>query len=159
MTSDGNGAVPGPSGDGENEVPTTSEQATNQATNQASSSQLNNADLPALFWDEMPDEADLKGNADLAAINSIIDETTQYDRLLNFKDYGNRALKTGMEHRRKYYLRQSIDQYTQGVNVELDLGDDVGPDEDGKTVTVPRYGASSASTSAPSTPVVPNAPK
>jgi tetratricopeptide (TPR) repeat protein len=134
MTSDGNGAVPGPSGDGESEVPTTSEQATNQATNQASSSQLNNADLPALFWDEMPDEADLKGNADLAAINSIIDETTQYDRLLNFKDYGNRALKTGMEHRRKYYLRQAIDQYTQGVNVELDLGDDVGPDEDGKTV-------------------------
>ena len=84
MTSDGNGAVPGPSGDGESEVPTTSEQATNQATNQASSSQLNNADLPALFWDEMPGEADLKGNADLAAINSIIDETTQYDRLLNF---------------------------------------------------------------------------
>lgn len=95
---------------------------------------LNNADLPALFWDEMPDDAELEGNADLAAINSIIEETTPYDQLMNYKDYGNRALKTGMEHRRKYYLRQAIEQYTQGVNVELDLGDGVGPDVDGHTV-------------------------
>ena len=100
----------------------------------ATDAPLKNADLPALFWDDMPDEADLKDNPDFAAINSIIEETTQYDKLLNFKDYGNRALKTGMEHRRKYYLRQSIEQYTQGVNVELDLGEDVGPDEDGRTV-------------------------
>ena len=104
------------------------------ANTEPKSKGLNNADLPALFWDEMPDEAELADNADLAAINSIIEETTPYDKLMNYKDYGNRALKTGMEHRRKYYLRQAIEQYTLGVNVELDLGDDVEPDADGKTV-------------------------
>jgi tetratricopeptide (TPR) repeat protein len=79
-----------------------------------------NADLPALFWDEMPD--DVEGNADMAAINSIIEETSPYEKLMNFKDYGNRALKTGLEHRKKYYLRQAIEQYTQGINVDLDAG-------------------------------------
>jgi tetratricopeptide (TPR) repeat protein len=71
--------------------------------------------LPALFWEDMPDDAD---NPDLAAINSIIEETSPNERMLGFKDYGNRALQTGLQHRKKYYLRQAIEQYTQGVNVE-----------------------------------------
>lgn len=71
--------------------------------------------LPALFWDDMPDDAD---NPDLVAINSIIEETSPNERMLGFKDYGNRALQTGLQHRKKYYLRQAIEQYTQGVNVE-----------------------------------------
>jgi len=72
-------------------------------------------DLPALFWDEMPED---EGNADLAAINAIIDETSPEERVSGFKDQGNRALKTGLEHRKKYYLRQAIEQYTQGIKVE-----------------------------------------
>eukprot|EP00890_Picochlorum_soloecismus_P006381 jgi/Picsp_1/6744/NSC_04085-R1_tetratricopeptide repeat protein 4 homolog len=71
--------------------------------------------LPALFWDEMPEG---EGNADLAAINAIIDETSPEERVSGFKDQGNRALKTGLEHRKKYYLRQAIEQYTQGIKVE-----------------------------------------
>ncbi|KAI8105509.1 hypothetical protein M9434_000094 [Picochlorum sp. BPE23] len=71
--------------------------------------------LPALFWDEMPNDED---NPDLAAINSIIEDTSPDERLLGFKEQGNRALQTGMQHRKKFYLRQAIDQYTQGLQVE-----------------------------------------
>jgi tetratricopeptide (TPR) repeat protein len=71
--------------------------------------------LPALFWDDMPEDKD---NPDLAAINSIIEETSPNERVLGFKDQGNRALQTGLQHRKKYYLRQAIEQYTEGINVE-----------------------------------------
>lgn len=70
--------------------------------------------LPALFWDDMPDNED---NPDLAAINAIIEDTSPEERAEGFKDQGNRALKTGMEQRKKFYLRQAIEQYTQGLGV------------------------------------------
>lgn len=33
------------------------------------------------------------------------------------QDQGNRALKTGLQHKKKFYLRQAIEQYTQGLGV------------------------------------------
>jgi hypothetical protein len=71
-------------------------------------------DLPALFWDEMPEGED---NADLAAINALIEETTPEERAAGFKDAGNRALKAGLAQRKKFYLRQAVEQYTEGLGV------------------------------------------
>lgn len=73
-------------------------------------------DVPALFWDEMPDNAE--ENPDLAAINALIDESTPEERALSFKDQGNRALKTGLEQRKKFFLRQAIEQYTEGLHLQ-----------------------------------------
>ena len=39
-------------------------------------------DLPAVFWDEMPSDKD---NADLAAINALIDEQTPEERAESYK--------------------------------------------------------------------------
>jgi hypothetical protein len=72
-------------------------------------------DVPALFWDEMPEN--VEGNADMAAINALIEESTPEERALNFKDQGNRALKTGLEQRKKFFLRQAIEQYTEGLDL------------------------------------------
>lgn len=47
-------------------------------TNDAASS----GDLPAVFWDEMPSDKD---NADLAAINALIDEQTPEERAESYK--------------------------------------------------------------------------
>lgn len=71
-------------------------------------------DTPALFWDDMPDDPD---NPDLAAINAIIEESTPEERAANFKDQGNRALRTGLQQRKKFYLRAAIEQYTQGIGL------------------------------------------
>ena len=42
----------------------------------------NEQDLPAVFWDEMPSNKD---NADLAAINALIDEQTPAERAESHK--------------------------------------------------------------------------
>ena len=42
----------------------------------------NDDDLPAVFWDEMPSNRD---NADLAAINALIDEQTPAERAESHK--------------------------------------------------------------------------
>lgn len=42
----------------------------------------NEGDLPAVFWDEMPSDKD---NADLAAINALIDEQTPEERAESHK--------------------------------------------------------------------------
>ena len=42
----------------------------------------NDDDLPAVFWDEMPPNKD---NADLAAINALIDEQTPAERAESHK--------------------------------------------------------------------------
>ena len=76
---------------------------------------LKNEELPALFWDDMPDNAE--ENPDMAAINAIIDETSPEERAMGFKDQGNRALQTGVKHRKKFYLRRAIEQYTEGLGV------------------------------------------
>ena len=82
---------------------------------QAHPTGLRPEDVPALFWDEMPEDTD---NPDLAAINALIEESTPEERAENFKDQGNRALKTGLKQRKKFFLRQAIEQYTEGINLQ-----------------------------------------
>lgn len=80
-----------------------------------SSGGLRPEELPSLFWDELPEN--LENNADMLAIQAIIDESTPEERASNFKDYGNRALKTGLQHRKKFYLREAVDQYNKGLDL------------------------------------------
>lgn len=77
-----------------------------------------NEDLPALFWDEMPSNA--SEHSDMVALQALNDETTPKERALSFKEQGNRALQTGMKQRKKFYLRQAIESYTEGINLEFD---------------------------------------
>ncbi len=44
---------------------------------------LNAADVPALFWDEMPENAE--NHPDMLALQSIIEEYTPEERAANFK--------------------------------------------------------------------------
>lgn len=114
---------------------------------QQGESVLKNEDLPALFWDELPDNPD---NPDVAAIKAIMDESTPEERAESFKvcdvgvvtltcpvrrvqillgsratlpvppslqDQGNDALKVGLQQKKKFYLRQAIEQYTEGLNL------------------------------------------
>lgn len=43
---------------------------------------LKSDEIPALFWDEMPDDPD---NPDMAAIQAIIDESTPEERANSYK--------------------------------------------------------------------------
>lgn len=96
----------------------------------------NDEDLPAVFWDAMPSNND---NADLAAINALIDEQTPAERAESHKvsrnarhggvgtrrqrteqcncmqNQGNEALKTGLKHRKKFYFREASIAYTKGL--------------------------------------------
>lgn len=45
-------------------------------------------DVPALFWDELPEDSD---NPELAAIKAIIDESTPEERALSFKASSSEA--------------------------------------------------------------------
>ncbi|KAL6779418.1 CNS1 [Auxenochlorella protothecoides x Auxenochlorella symbiontica] len=76
---------------------------------------LRNEDLPALFWDELPNDPE---HPDAMAIKAIIDESTPEDRAESFKEQGNRALKTGLQQKKKFYLRQAIEQYTLGLELQ-----------------------------------------
>lgn len=77
---------------------------------------VRNEDLPALFWDEMPDNAG--DHPDMVALKAIDDECTPEDRARSFKDQGNKALKTGLKQRKKFYIRQAIEQYNEGLGMQ-----------------------------------------
>ncbi|KAI7844146.1 hypothetical protein COHA_002281 [Chlorella ohadii] len=80
---------------------------------------LRNEDLPALFWDDLPE--DVGDNPDAAAIQAILDETSPEEAAEGFKarglNQGNSALKTGLQAKKKFYLRQAIEQYDKGLEV------------------------------------------
>lgn len=101
---------------------------------EAQPSGMKDEDLPAVFWDEMPAN---KNNADLAAINALIEEQTPEERAESHKvrirlraccrlaesktvavsqNQGNEALKTGLKHRKKFYFRQATIAYTKGLD-------------------------------------------
>jgi hypothetical protein len=71
--------------------------------------------LPALFWDAMPE--DLEANPDMAAMQALIDESTPEERAASFKEQGNRALRLGLQQRKKFYLREAVDQYGKGLEL------------------------------------------
>lgn len=76
---------------------------------------LDNKDLPALFWDEMPENAE--EHPDMVALQALIDESSPEERAGNFKEQGNQALKTGLAQKKKFYIREAIKQYTQGLEL------------------------------------------
>lgn len=80
---------------------------------EAQPSGMKDEDLPAVFWDEMPAN---KNNADLAAINALIEEQTPEERAESHKNQGNEALKTGLKHRKKFYFREATIAYTKGLD-------------------------------------------
>ncbi|KAI3438195.1 hypothetical protein D9Q98_000632 [Chlorella vulgaris] len=77
---------------------------------------LRNEDLPALFWDEMP--ADGSEHPDAAALQAIMADTTPEEQVEGFKNLGNDALKAGLRNKKKFYLRQAIEQYDKGLQVQ-----------------------------------------
>ncbi|KAL4450020.1 hypothetical protein ABPG77_010689 [Micractinium sp. CCAP 211/92] len=76
---------------------------------------LRNEDLPALFWDELPENDE--EHPDAAAIKAIMADTTPEEQAEGFKNMGNDALKAGLRHKKKFYLRQAIEQYGKGLEV------------------------------------------
>lgn len=74
---------------------------------------LKSDELPAVFWDQMPEN---ENNADLAAINALIEEQTPAERAESHKNQGNEALKTGLKHRKKFYFREAITAYSKGLD-------------------------------------------
>ncbi|KAK9813825.1 hypothetical protein WJX73_000343 [Symbiochloris irregularis] len=58
---------------------------------------LKDADLPAVFWGNLPDD---ENNADLAAIRALEAESTPEERAENFKVQGNDAFKRGVQLRK-----------------------------------------------------------
>ncbi|KAK9907556.1 hypothetical protein WJX75_005927 [Coccomyxa subellipsoidea] len=75
--------------------------------------------LPAAFWDEYPENKD--ENADLAAINAILEESTPDERAETYKGQGNDALKRGLQLKKKFYLREAVDLYTKGLGMGSSL--------------------------------------
>lgn len=77
---------------------------------------LRNEDIPALFWDELPE--DMGDHPDAAALKAIMADTTPEESAEGFKNLGNDALKAGLRHKKKFYLRQAIEQYGKGLEVQ-----------------------------------------
>ncbi|GMH40625.1 hypothetical protein BSKO_08529 [Bryopsis sp. KO-2023] len=74
-------------------------------------------ELPALFWDEIPENA--AENPDYAAIQSLIyDESTPEETVENFKNQGNDRLKRAIQVKNKIYFDQAIEFYTKGIDYE-----------------------------------------
>eukprot|EP00798_Chlamydomonas_sp_ICE-L_P019966 gene19966-26676_t len=95
---DDNGDVPCPSGQGYNKVDINPD---------------NNMELPALFWDTMPTDAD--EHPDMIAMNALSEDETPEERADNFKTQGNNKLKQGLKVDNKVLLREAITFYGKGI--------------------------------------------
>ncbi|KAI8468871.1 MAG: hypothetical protein J3K34DRAFT_454284 [Monoraphidium minutum] len=69
--------------------------------------------LPALFWDEMPDN--MEEHPDYLALQAIADECTPEERADNFKKQGNKKLEVGIKAKNRFLLRDAIEMYTKGL--------------------------------------------
>lgn len=54
----------------------------------------------------------------MVALQALIDESSPEERAGNFKEQGNQALKTGLAQKKKFYVREAITQYTQGLELK-----------------------------------------
>lgn len=105
--------------------------------------------LPAAFWEEYPEN--VEENVDLAAINAILEESTPDERAETYKarvtfslsttghrdnpgrDFsrvdlstivqgqGNDALKRGLQLKKKFYLREAVNLYTKGLEMDCSM--------------------------------------
>ncbi|WIA28095.1 hypothetical protein OEZ86_010677 [Tetradesmus obliquus] len=72
-----------------------------------------NADLPALFWDSMPDNAE--EHPDYIAMKALEEESTPEERAENFKQQGNNKLRVGLKSKNRLLLREAVEAYTKGL--------------------------------------------
>eukprot|EP00878_Enallax_costatus_P030282 GHUV01032957.1.p1 GENE.GHUV01032957.1~~GHUV01032957.1.p1 ORF type:complete len:285 (+),score=43.68 GHUV01032957.1:425-1279(+) len=83
-----------------------------------------NAELPALFWDNMPDNPE--EHPDFLAMQALAEESTPEERAENFKAQGNNKLRVGLKAKNRLLLREAVDFYSKGLalkckNKELNL--------------------------------------
>jgi len=71
------------------------------------------ADLPALFWDAMPDDAE--AHPDFLALQALAEESTPAERAENFKVQGNDKVKLGLAAKNRHVLREAVDLYGKGA--------------------------------------------
>eukprot|EP00775_Hariotina_reticulata_P012859 gene12859-12986_t len=71
------------------------------------------ANLPALFWDSMPDNAE--EHPDYIALKALAEESTPEERAENFKTQGNNKLRIGLKANNKLLLREAVGFYDKGL--------------------------------------------
>ena len=76
---------------------------------------LDPASLPALFWDEMPE--DPNAHPDFMAMQALAEECTPEERAENFKKQGNKKLEIGIKARNKMLLRDAVKFYGDGLEL------------------------------------------
>ncbi|KAF5838388.1 hypothetical protein DUNSADRAFT_2924 [Dunaliella salina] len=74
---------------------------------------LDNMELPAMFWDEMPENAE--AHPDYMAMQAMRDECTPEELANTAKVNGNKKLQMGLKVRNKVLLREAVDCYTKGL--------------------------------------------
>ncbi|KAK9806833.1 hypothetical protein WJX72_004164 [[Myrmecia] bisecta] len=74
-------------------------------------------DLPAVFWDEIPED---EAHPDAAAINALQAESTADERAETYKVQGNDALKRGTQLRKRFYLHEAINLYSKGLEMNCE---------------------------------------
>ncbi|KAF8072387.1 ttc4 [Scenedesmus sp. PABB004] len=73
----------------------------------------NDAALPALFWESMPDNAE--EHPDYVALQALAEESTPEERAENFKTQGNGKLRVGLKAKNRLLLREAIEFYDKGL--------------------------------------------
>jgi len=74
---------------------------------------LDNMELPAMFWDEMPENAE--SHPDYMAMQALRDECTPEELANTAKVNGNKKLQMGLKVKNKILLREAVDCYTKGL--------------------------------------------
>ncbi|MEW5307249.1 MAG: hypothetical protein WDW36_009657 [Sanguina aurantia] len=77
---------------------------------------LDNADLPAIFWDSMPETAEQ--HADYAGLQAMAEESTLEERAENFKVQGNNKLRVGLKCGNKIVIREALQHYNSGLELK-----------------------------------------
>eukprot|EP00879_Flechtneria_rotunda_P026899 GHRR01028743.1.p1 GENE.GHRR01028743.1~~GHRR01028743.1.p1 ORF type:complete len:282 (+),score=86.70 GHRR01028743.1:112-957(+) len=72
-----------------------------------------NAELPALFWDSMPENAE--EHPDYIALKALAEESTPKERAESFKNQGNNKLRIGLKAKNRLLLREAVDCYDKGL--------------------------------------------
>jgi tetratricopeptide (TPR) repeat protein len=85
------------------------------AANTKNDADENDEQLPALFWDTMPD--DPESHPDFAALQALAEESTPEERAENFKTQGNNKVKVGLQAKNRHLLRDAVDFYGKGIAV------------------------------------------
>eukprot|EP00882_Tetradesmus_deserticola_P022029 GHRQ01023907.1.p2 GENE.GHRQ01023907.1~~GHRQ01023907.1.p2 ORF type:complete len:129 (+),score=48.80 GHRQ01023907.1:337-723(+) len=75
-----------------------------------------NASLPALFWESMPENPE--DHPDYIALKALEEESTPEERAENFKMQGNNKLRVGLKSKNRLLLREAVDMYGKGLGLQ-----------------------------------------